>query len=168
MRRRSLFIHAKVPMIIEEVRGNILNVTRGIIVHGCNATAGEVSGLAAQVFAAYPEAQVAHNNLAMSERFASLVLGKISVFSPNAGLYIVNAITQSAPGGGSLSYDAMIKCFDKVKLLAADYAESQRYNGNLPIVLPRIGAGIAGGNWNIIRTIIEEVFVDNSVILYTL
>jgi len=55
----------------------------------------------------------------------------------------------------------MEKCLNYVKLWAS--------NNDLSIAIPyKIGCGIANGDWDIVRKIIEKVFNDYEVTLYRL
>jgi O-acetyl-ADP-ribose deacetylase (regulator of RNase III) len=150
--------------MFKEVRfgEDILKSARGILVHGCNGTTLPAGGLAHQVFSKYPRAEIIHDRSITDEGHG---LGNISIYQADDELYIVNAITQLLPGSGSLSYDAVHECFDKVN----DFANILGACGNpLPILLPKIGAGIAGGNWNIISTIIHETIdPQHHTILFT-
>jgi hypothetical protein len=39
---------------------------------------------------------------------------------------------------------------------------------NLPINIPKIGCGLAGGSWDIVSDIIDDVFKDKEITVYTL
>jgi O-acetyl-ADP-ribose deacetylase (regulator of RNase III) len=41
-------------------------------------------------------------------------------------------------------------------------------SSNLSIAIPKIGAGLAGGDWKIIGPILDEVFSDYDVTVYEL
>lgn len=153
--------------MIKTIQGNILEATAGIIVHGCNAQGGPVGGLAKAIFDQYPAAQTAHENLVYAYTDKMSMLGKCSYYrTSNPNLIICNAVTQLFPGAGSLSYDAIESCFKEVATLMEVISSTE---GSMPILFPKIGAGIAGGNWNIIEMIIDEtVGKDHECILYVL
>lgn len=150
--------------MFKTIQGNILDAAKGIIVHGCNATDGPVGGLAAAVFEKYPQSQLMHNDHVNTAWIPPL--GTISVYKVSDELIIVNAITQRLPGAGTLSYDAVLECFKHVDSLANHIEEATQIQ--LPILYPKIGAGIAGGNWNIISTIIQETIGHRECVLYTI
>lgn len=125
-----------------------------MIVHGCNAQRVMGSGIAKQIKAQcfwgvqpYFEAEYLH--------LGDVILGQ------NQGRIVANAITQVRYGGfGKLvSYDAIDECFTQI---ATDFS---RY---LRIGIPMIGAGLGGGNWEIIRTIIDERINNHDVTLVVL
>lgn len=67
-------------------------------------------------------------------------------------LLVVNAYTQYQPGP-NLDYDALTLCLRKI-----NHAFKGKHIG-----LPQIGAGIAGGDWNRIKTIIQQELKDCNV-----
>lgn len=132
-------------------KGNLLDVKRGIIVHGCNSQGVMASGVAKSVRAMYPAAFTQYSHDITTKHFG---LGDISVYTaePNE-LIIVSAITQEfygrEPNTRYVSYDAIDRCFARVFELAE--------NVGLTVHIPYIGAGLAQGNWGIISTIIESL-----------
>ena len=57
-------------------------------------------------------------------------------------------------------YNAIRSCMVTVK----DYAKLR----NLTIAMPKIGAGLAGGDWGLIEQILNDVFQDFDVSVYFL
>lgn len=66
--------------------------------------------------------------------------------------YVVNAYTQYQPGS-NLDYEALTLCLRKINHV---------FKGK-HIGLPQIGAGIAAGDWNKIKTIIQQELKDCDV-----
>jgi O-acetyl-ADP-ribose deacetylase (regulator of RNase III) len=85
--------------------------------------------------------------------FGSGVAGQLTVVT-NSGI-IYNCATQEQYGGKPYpartgmycSYDAIRNCLRTLER-----------NSVAPLGIPRIGAGLAGGDWNVIKAIVEEVF----------
>lgn len=74
---------------------------------------------------------------------------------------VINAYTQYDYGTDkiNLDYDALRLCLRKINMLC----------DGLDIGLPKIGCGLAGGDWNIVSKIIEEELQDcKSVTIYIL
>lgn len=115
------------------------------------------SGVAKSVKEMYPGAFAQYSHDIISNGFS---LGDISVYSaiPNE-LYIVSAITQEfygrEPNTRYVSYDAIDRCFARVFELAD--------HSGLSVHIPKIGAGLAQGNWGIISTIIHTIQGDVTV-----
>ncbi len=143
---------------IETKTGNLMHVTSGHIVHGCNAQGVMGSGVAAGVKETWPQAFEDYR-----KRFEATTHGlEMGAAYPvqineDPGLVIWNAITQNLYGAGTrqISYDAIVQCFESINQQLT--AIKERYD-NFPVDvhIPLIGAARGGGNWNIISTIIEE------------
>lgn len=137
--------------MIEYRKGDLLAVKRGIVVHGCNSQGVMASGVAKSVKLMYPGAFAQYSHDIVTKHFG---LGDISVYTaaPNE-LIVVSAITQEfygrEPNTRYVSYDAIDRCFARVFVLA-------EYVG-LTVHIPKIGAGLAQGDWNIISKIIESL-----------
>lgn len=166
---------------IEYRIGSLLDVPEGHIIHGCNAQGVMGSGVALAVKTKYPGAfkeYERHCDVENEYRLANL--GTLSHWvSPGTKLCVWNAITQERFGRSDIryvSYDAVATCFGRVStaIELAGYTlnpklgpRSKAYMEDLigiPKVLnfPRIGAGLGGGNWNILEAIIENT-VDPSI-----
>jgi O-acetyl-ADP-ribose deacetylase (regulator of RNase III) len=144
-------------------KGNLLDVNHGLIVHGCNSQAVMGSGVALAVKNKYPRAFEQYQY-----DLRNIGVGDTSVFPVTEDkLYIISAITQQYYGRNSetkyMSYDAIDKCFGTI----CAYAHYK----NLPIHIPKIGAGLGGGNWNVIEKIIDvnaTMYMDQQVICWEL
>ncbi|MFT5618500.1 MAG: O-acetyl-ADP-ribose deacetylase (regulator of RNase III) [Arenicella sp.] len=118
-----------------------------VIIHGCNCFCTMGAGIAKQIKIRFPEAYQADLKTLKGDKSK---LGKISwaeVQTPNGKLIIANAYTQFdwRGKGNKADYDAIRQAFRKVK---------EQFLGKL-IGYPAIGAGLAGGDWNIISKIID-------------
>lgn len=146
---------------IQTKTGNLLAVTKGHIVHGCNAQGVMGSGVALGVKNTFPAAY--EDYLARFEGVSGLVLGESYPVVINEDLVIWNAITQNLYGTAvrQVSYDAIVTCFETINTHVgcnAEFIEPE-------IHIPKIGAARGGGNWEIIREIIEQT-VDYPVTLW--
>lgn len=135
------------------IEGDLLKeVKTGIIVHGCNAQGVMGGGFAYQVKKMYPEVFKTYN--AWCLRYMDVtehMLGMVQNVEVNRStFYIANAITQDQYGTNCrhVNYEAVAQCFAAV-------ANTARLT-ELHVHYPLIGAGLAGGNWNIISVIIDE------------
>lgn len=141
------------------VKGDLLDLfDKGqfdAIVHGCNCFNNMGAGIAAQIKRRYPEAYQADCLTISGDRNK---LGSYSKGICSKGT-IINAYTQYYPGFNPL--DENYLAIDKVmRKIAVEY-EGQ------PIGLPLIGAGLAGGDWNVIKDIIAnnlEGMVDYTIV----
>lgn len=160
--------------------GNLLT-QKGLIVHGCNCLGVMGAGLAVVLKTTYPEAFEAYESRFKHE---GLMLGDvIAVGSVNLpadtgkwvlrtakhipeDVIVVNALTQfdvrsdSNPKMVHLDYDALESCMHRVAAIA-------RATG-LPINLPLIGCGLAGGQWSKALPIIERALGDLDATVWAL
>lgn len=119
-----------------------------VIVHGCNCFCAMGSGIAPVIAKTFPDALEVDKNTIKGDKQK---LGTISVaYDQDYELYVVNAYTQFSFGGKEVhvDYDAIRTCFKQIKTEFHD----------LRIGIPMIGAGLGGGDWDIISGIIDEVF----------
>ena len=148
--------------MIKENRGNLLNVEEGIIVHGCNARGVMGSGVALQIKKKWKEAYLRYLdkcNFCGLRGKTHVPLGTIIPVQVTDHLMIINAITQKDYIGFDstdcrryVSYDAIEEAFNNI----ADLHSTEI----IPIHFPLIGADRGRGNWNIIKTIIDETLPD--------
>lgn len=158
--------------MIEYRKGDLMAVTSGIIAHGCNAQGVMGSGVAALVKAKYPKAFDQYvKDLGIGDALSGVSLGYVSFWSladlsddlHSDDLLIANCITQNLYGrDGSkfVSYDAIHTCFTTLERVA-------KATG-MTINIPRIGAGLGGGDWNVIESIINSVCKEAKVICWDL
>jgi hypothetical protein len=62
-----------------------------------------------------------------------------------------------------LNYEALVKCMVDVR----NYIQSSDKD-KVQIHCPKFGSGLAGGNWSFIKDIIDDVWKNNIVYIYTL
>lgn len=142
---------------MKQQTGNLLEVSRGIIVHGCNAQGVMGSGVAAAIRSKWPGVFTTYRGAyerRKTETGQTLELGRViwHTISRDPKLTIANAITQEFYGRDPnvvyVSYEAVAKAFDRIGEVAREH--------DLPVHYPLIGAGLANGDWNIISGIIAE------------
>ena len=133
-------------MTLEYRKGDLFNVTEGIIAQGCNAQGVMGSGVARIVRDKYPSAYEEYRDL---HKVHGLELGEVQIVKVKPNLYIANMITQEFYGRTKreVSYDAIDECFDN--LMTRNFKE-------YTINIPKIGAGLGGGDWSIIEAIIKS------------
>jgi len=153
--------------MIKYIQGNLLDALKDneiqAIAHGCNCTDGFGSGIAKQIARRYPHVKNAyHEYVSVHNAFLSpkQLLGKCLYVATTDGL-IVNMFTQENYGTDGkvyCSYEAIETGFSKLKEICKDST----------IGIPKIGAGLGGGEWNIIEAIINKVFDGREIFVYLL
>lgn len=138
-------------MKIQTKTGNLLAVTSGHIVHGCNAQGVMGSGVALGIKQTWPAAYADYRSWYETD---GLVLGVAHPVPVADQLVVWNAITQHLYGSSvrHVSYDAIADCFTSINQYVNKYASLVPAE----IHIPKIGAARGGGNWEIIREIIEQ------------
>jgi O-acetyl-ADP-ribose deacetylase (regulator of RNase III) len=132
-------------------KGDLLAAPEPIIAHGCNAQGVMGAGVAALIRKRWPKAYEAYRNRYEEH---GLTPGEIVVADVD-GKAIANAVTQATQGMEPIryvSYDALADCMAKIARYAMEH-------GHAAVAMPRIGAGLANGDWAIIERIIERQLV---------
>lgn len=155
-------------MRLKYVKGNLLDhLEIGPIAHGVNAQGKMASGVAKEIRACFPQHfDDYHEHLDnYSEIFNFNVLG--SVFETKTPLYpIYGIVTQKYYGYDSkryVNYAAIAEGFSTIDSYLFDPDEDVAELG-----IPKIGAGLGGGDWNIISQIIEDATPRINVTVYEL
>jgi O-acetyl-ADP-ribose deacetylase (regulator of RNase III) len=145
-------------MQIEYIKGDLLQTEVKHIIHGCNSKGVMGSGVAKVLREKYPQAFRDYNDTYNSY---GLELGDVIVSVQDDGKVIHNAITQRDYGRDLsrvyVSYWAIAESFRKINQW-----------GIKEIALPKIGAGLANGDWNVISAIIENTLIDTKPYVYVL
>jgi len=122
-----------------------------VISHGCNCYCTFGAGIALGVKNKWPDAYAADRASVFADK------GKLGTYTQwsNDNITILNMYTQWDYKGKSINadYDAIRSCMKAMKL---------EFSGN-KIGLPLVGAGLAGGDFNIIEKIIKEELVNEDV-----
>lgn len=124
------------------------------IMHGCNAQGVMGSGIAKVIKETWPYAYKAYRE---EYKTKGLDLGRVvpAVPEDESNPIILNAITQQFYGKDGkryASYAAITSCFRQ-----ADYYMT--LYGTKYLVMPKIGCGLGGCNWDIVETIADDILV---------
>lgn len=143
-------------MGIIHVKRDLFTTNAGFIVHGCNAQGVMGSGVAKIVKQKYPKAFADYRKVFETD---GLELGRVYWSEQPDGMMIGNAITQQNFGvhKRQVSYPAVMACFQQI--------EEELY-GEI-VAIPRIGAGLGGGEWEIIEEIIDFTVKNSMIAVYT-
>jgi len=150
---------------MNEVKGDLIEMALeghfDVITHGCNCWCTMKSGIAPQIKHAFPDAGHADSATKRGDimKLGCYTFADIEV--KNIGwVTVINSYTQYNYGSNHLDgddkpidYEALTLCMRKIN-----------YNyKSKTIGLPKIGAGLAGGNWDKIKKIIETELKDMHV-----
>lgn len=150
--------------MLYEVKGDLLESDCDAIAHCCNCFHTMGAGIARQIKSAYPEAYWEDCKTKLGDINK---LGNISYVKVN-GRYIFNLYGQYRYGRDRkhLNESALRSALIKMKQtlsIQSDIPFSRRKIG-----FPKLGCNLAGGDWNVVKRIIEEVFYDTDVYIYSL
>lgn len=140
---------------MKTVKGNLLDVTSGIIVHQVNNRHVMGAGLALQIRNKYP--QHYRDYMAHSLQMGGLVLTHISNKLGIAGL-----VAQDGYGRDKRYTD--YEAFDKSLSTLSELLIMAQYEGKVYFPFG-IGCGLAGGKWVEIQSIIEKYFPNAIVVM---
>lgn len=143
----------------KEIEGDLISLSLqgnfDVIAHGCNCFCTQGAGIAKQMsevfdtnnFRKYPqEMPMLRGDINKLGRIGYREYSKFindEIIHPR--VVVVNAYTQYEPGA-NLDYEALTICLRKMNHV---------FKG-MHIGLPQIGAGIAGGDWERIKVIIQQ------------
>lgn len=136
-------------MIKEYIKGDIIEIFRkgNDIAHGCNCFCVMGAGVAGQLRSQFPqvaEADDLEDDYYTDKRFK---LGLFSIADHLNGVNVCYNVYSQYNPGPSIDYGALLNCFMNLNKARKDIGR--------PLYIPRIGAGIAAGDWKIIEKLIN-------------
>ena len=146
---------------MKTISGDLIHLAKNgdfdLIVHGCNCFCTMGAGIAKGIRAAFPAAFEADVATVKGDRAKLGTCTFAEIDRDGTPLVVVNAYTQFdyRGSGPKVDYEAVRSCFQWIK---------QQHSGKR-IGLPKIGAGLAGGDWARIAAIIEEELAGEDVTL---
>ena len=149
-------------MIIETVKGDLLQLFKenkfSAIAHGANCFCKMGAGIAKQISKQFPEAFEADINFGEAGE-----IEKLGYFSSVKTEYgdIHNFYTQYLPGA-NFEYCALILSLITLEDMIELYDDINIY----VLGVPMIGAGIGGGDWETIKSILEKSSLQIVVVEY--
>lgn len=146
-------------MSIKVIEGDITTAPVGtLICHQVNCQGIMGAGVALAIARKWPEVERKYRLYAKAHTRG--LLGVTILFSTGDGRTVANMFAQDHCGRGNrqTDYESFYNCLEQIR---------ERSTIDTPIAFPYlIGCGLGGGNWNIIRTMIEEVLGDHDVTFY--
>lgn len=149
--------------MIKIVEGNILDTKEDVICHQVNCMGVMGSGLAKQIRNKYPEVYPSYIKYCKGckDNDPKNLLGEVQTIPCSDGKIIANLFGQYRYGRDKqyTDYNALKTSLEGILQVAKMFNDT--------IAIPyNLGCGLAGGDWNIVYKIIEEVFEDYDVTIY--
>lgn len=143
-------------MAVSYVEGDLLTRNECVLIHGCNTLGKMGSGFAGALRKRFPATVYPYFE---THRKFGLSLGSV-LWVENNGLLVGHCMTQATIGHDGrqhVSYEAIQACMKEVNLAAQVGVPGTSFEkGFSRVAMPLIGAGLAGGDWNIISGIISQ------------
>ena len=173
----SKLLKEKLKMDYNEIYGDLITLAKkgkfDVITHGCNCMSSMGAGIAIPMNLHFDCSQfpmelqgssplklgnIDYKDIDISPIEKEITINGKAINSPDFGeriLTVVNSYTQNRPGKRfkPLDYEALTLCMRKI---------NHQFRGS-HIGLPQIGAGLAGGDWNRIKSIIHTELKDCKV-----
>jgi O-acetyl-ADP-ribose deacetylase (regulator of RNase III) len=146
---------------MKTVHGDLIRLAQegafDLIVHGCNCFCTMGAGIAKSIKAAFPAACEADLATPRGSRAKLGSCSHATIDREGNLVIVVNAYTQFdwKGRGTKVDYDAVRLCMRWIK---------ETYPGRR-IGLPKLGAGLAGGDWSVIAAIIGDELAGEDVTL---
>ncbi len=147
------------------------------IIHVCNSVGGWGRGFVNAISNRWPQPEAAYRGWFRSGHhplWGEFKLGQIQSVTVEPSIRVINMIAQEGYGYGNrnlhrssevdskppIRYGALFQC---LKLVGQD-AKAEKAS----IHAPRIGCGLAGGNWGRVEPLLQSAFKDLDVHIYDL
>lgn len=135
---------------------DITIITRGIILHQVNCKGVMGCGVALAIRNKWPKVYEKYR-----EHYQKAKLGMIQIIPIKDDLFVVNLFAQDRYGREKrhTNYDAVESCLKKISTWKL------KNHQNLSVYIPyKMGCGNAGGNWDIIYSIIQDTISEAAIV----
>lgn len=141
-------------MIAKYIVGDITETELKYIAHGVNCQNKMGSGVAKALYEKFPQVKSQYHTYCAPVGYKIELLGRVHKVE-SQGKVIYNLFTQlnfGYDGTRYVNYAAIASCFTKLK---------NQCNIQEPIAIPKIGCGLAGGNWTFVEQLINDTVGDD-------
>src|SRR5688572_21938843 len=123
-----------------------------VICHVCNDIGGWGKGFVLAISRRWPEPEAEYRSWYAAGKDGGFGLGEVRFVQVEPYVWVANMVAQrgikTGSSGPPIRYEAVAACLAKVADKAVELAAS--------VHMPRIGCGLAGGEWSRIEPLIEE------------
>ena len=123
-----------------------------IICHVCNDIGGWGKGFVVAISKRWEQPEAAYREWHTAGQEGGFALGAVQFVQVEPYIWVANMVGQrgikSGSSGPPIRYDSLATCLEQVAVKAKELGAS--------IHMPRIGCGLAGGEWSKVEPLIEE------------
>lgn len=145
---------------MKTIKGNLLDLAEqgmfDIILHGCNCQNTMKSGIAGEIAKRYPWVVEADLQTVKGDRGKLGSASSAAVNLKNHTFLVVNMYTQEYYGRDSSVQYVEYWAVDSALKYVASYLQQRNWT-DVRIGYPKVGCGLANGDWNIVSQIFESV-----------
>jgi O-acetyl-ADP-ribose deacetylase (regulator of RNase III) len=149
-------------MITKYIKGDITETELKYIAHGVNCQNVMGSGVAKALYSKFPKVKTKYHEFCKENDIS--LLGLVNIVYNNEDKTIFNCFTQQFYGYDGkryVNYPAIVDCF---RAVCDEILVYQPFIGAKPdyrLAIPKIGCGLAGGDWNIVEQLINDTVGDD-------
>jgi len=130
-----------------------------VICHICNDLGGWGRGFVVAISRRWPQPEQQYRAWYAERNANDFGLGAVQFVQVEPYIWVANMVAQRGLKGGSkgppIRYEAVAECLKKVTVKAAELGAS--------VHMPRIGCGLAGGEWSKIEPLILEALCEQGL-----
>lgn len=146
-------------MITRYIKGDITETELKYIAHGVNCQNVMGSGVAKALYTKFPEVKTEYHRFCEDVISPKERLGSVCIARTDQFRIVFNCFTQinyGYDGKKYVSYPAIIDTFRQI----TKFINFNGSTGNV-VAIPKIGCGLAGGDWNIVEQLINDTVGDD-------
>lgn len=130
-----------------------------ILCHVCNDSGGWGRGFVVAISKRWKQPEVSYRDWYKAGRAGGFCLGAVTLVQVEPELWVANMVAQhgvrTTKVGPPIRYDALAQCLERV----ATEALARQATAHMP----RIGCGLAGGEWSEVERLLMEHLVNRGV-----
>lgn len=168
-----IYLNNKNIFDIVDQRINAGNAGSTVIVpHVCNNANAYGAGFALDISRHYPTAKA---NFHLLGNQAKLGHSQFVLVKENRQyghqIIVVNMIAQNGikniNNPRPLNYAALVGCMSQIKVYASKFIKDTSTSNNIEIHAPKFGSGLAGGDWQFISDLINDIWTNIPTYIYS-
>lgn len=143
--------------MIDFIEGDVTAISGPgkVLIHCCNDIGAFGAGVSGAIGKRWPAVEKKYRQWYQDRSWQGFGLGRVQFVQVDESFWVANMIGQRGLRKKGhpppIDYGAIEQCLDQV----ADFAARR----DLEVHCPKFGSGLAGGDWKIIQTLIENILV---------